>query len=430
VRDAERFRDILVDPDFCGFDEVTLLANEDTATAKRTLERCVRVSEPGDLILFYYNGHGRLDRDGTLALAMPATDSEILRASSLLADEIKGLFNLSRASQRIMILDCCYSGAVDSHGFKGTVTDSITSLAQQFTGSFLLTASRRFERAWELDEQQAGALTEALVDGVRSGAAAPAASDHITLGQLAAYVRQSVPASSPQQPEYWDNGGIGEIFFAKKARRLDSAWAAGARRMVTNYVAKSILDEELAEELREVIGATDRERHADRLRLIDRLAAKEIQVSAFVGAWARVKDAQASPPPAPPRSPSSRREGQIAPPEPLSPPLAEKSHSGPTPPGGPMPPPISQSAPTGASFVGIIIFVSAITLLLFGMFNLINERTQPASNTVADFGVDSTENSVTEINGADLTGDTNTAMDSNALSEPSVNNIESNTTGM
>jgi len=382
VRDAERFRDVLADPRLCGFDEVDLIANEDSAGAKRRLERCARLSEPGDLILFYYNGHGKLDRDGSLALAMPESDSDILRATSLGADEVKSLFNLSRASQRVMILDCCYSGAADSHGFKGGLLDSINALAQQFTGSFLLTASRRFERAWELEAQRAGALTEALVEGVRTGAAAPPGSDQITLAQLAAYVRRSVPATSPQQPEYWDSGGIGEVVFARKLRAFDAAWVTRARRLVTGYVRSQVLDEELAEELREVIGASDRTRHAERLALIDRLVARDIRVSAFVTAWARTRDAAPAPTPPPSPPPSSARS--------LAPRLAG-GQSG----AGPPPPPSSDDAVSRMAApkskwpaVMVALLLAAIVMLLFAIVTDSLRNAGGTANNTATTGLE------------------------------------------
>ncbi len=304
VRDAERFRDVLANPQLCGFERVALLPDQPTAAARRALEKEARDSEPGDLLLFYYSGHGRLDRDGALALVMPESDPEYLGATSLISDELKRLFNLSRASQKVMILDCCYSGAAGAQGFKGSLADSIQSMAQQFSGSFLLTASRRFERAWELEEEQAGALTGALVEGVTSGNASTSASDHVTLAELAAYARRSMVAGGvAQQPEYWDNGGIGGLHFSKKPARFDRAWARRVRAMVNRLVANRILDEHLADNIRDAINLREDPRYAAEVALVDRLQKKEIEFTAFLRAWSQVDRPAAPPPPPPPRPP-------------------------------------------------------------------------------------------------------------------------------
>lgn len=294
VQDAERFRDVLVDHDLCAFDEVALLANEPIATVRRSLERVARESEPGDLLLFYYSGHGQLDRDGALALAMPDSDTKVLGATSLISDEIKRLFNISRAAQKVIILDCCYSGALGSPDIKGTLGGSIQSVAQQLSGSFLLTASKRFERAFELEQEKAGALTQALVEGVRTGSASASGGEHITLTELASYAQKSVLASgASQQPEYWDNGGIGGLDFSKKPARFDLGWMRNARAMVTRYVGAHILDDDLADEIRGVIASPDRVRHAQRLRLVDRLLRKNMSVNVFTSAWPLTEDGAA-----------------------------------------------------------------------------------------------------------------------------------------
>jgi uncharacterized caspase-like protein len=285
TRDAERLKEILADPALGGFDTVDLMANEPSRVARIALEKTARDCEPGDLLLFYFSGHGKLDRDGSLALAMPDSDTRVLGATSLVSDEIKRIFNLSRAAQKIMILDCCYSGAVGAEGFKGGMSDSIDSLAQQFHGSFLLTASQRFERAWENETKGGGALTEALIEGVRTGAAGMSSREHVTLSEIASYVKRSVPQDSPQQPEYWDNGGIGDLIFSKKPLSFDAEWARKARALVTRYVNTNIFDEELAESIRDVIRKRDDPSEADRLLLIERLARRDLQISSFIHLW-------------------------------------------------------------------------------------------------------------------------------------------------
>jgi hypothetical protein len=61
----------------------------------------------------------------------------------------------------------------------------------------------------------ASVLTHALIDGVRSGAVARPGADAITLSEIGEYLMRVVPKRSPQQPRFWDFGGVGATPFAR-----------------------------------------------------------------------------------------------------------------------------------------------------------------------------------------------------------------------
>ena len=65
-----------------------------------------------DLLLLYYTGHGIKDtRDGELYLALAGTDENDPWPASLRASEIKRQLNFSDSGRKLVILDCCHSGA-------------------------------------------------------------------------------------------------------------------------------------------------------------------------------------------------------------------------------------------------------------------------------------------------------------------------------
>ncbi|HEX6376554.1 MAG TPA: caspase family protein [Allosphingosinicella sp.] len=307
VRDATRLREVLLDPELCFFDEAVLIADGTASEAVRALEGCARASEADDLLLFYYSGHGQLDRDGTLALAMPDSEIDYLSTTSLISEELKRLFRMSRAAQKIMILDCCYSGAASDAQFKGSLNETIKALGHQIAGSFLLTASQRFEPAFESAKAEGGALTSCFVEGIKTGAAAPAEAEAITLTQLASYVRRTVPTLGAQQPQSWDLGGVGELVLARKKSRFDDRWASRARQVVTKYEKTRRVDEDLAEEMREAIRRRKEAAHRSQVELIDRLMTGDIAVTSFGRAWDKTgsrpppeePERIAEPPPAP-----------------------------------------------------------------------------------------------------------------------------------
>ena len=78
-------------------------------------------------------------------------------------DEILALANQSQAKNKVVILDCCHSGALGSSTIAGG------NIAQLSEGLSVLTASRDSEYAMEVDG--AGVFTSLLIDGLKGGAA-------------------------------------------------------------------------------------------------------------------------------------------------------------------------------------------------------------------------------------------------------------------
>lgn len=103
TNDARQFRKIMRN----ATSNITLLTSEN-ATSSSTLDKLrtfAAGTKPGDRIIFFYSGHGASPDEGTAGLFM--SDGRVLPYSSLL----KALHS-SKASEKIVILNCCYSGAI------------------------------------------------------------------------------------------------------------------------------------------------------------------------------------------------------------------------------------------------------------------------------------------------------------------------------
>jgi putative transcriptional regulator len=83
--------------------------------------------EPDGLLLVYYGGHGLIDpRTGELHLAVGRSDPETVYADALPYGWLRRAVLDSRASRRVVILDCCYGGrALDSMGPRGPVSAEV-----------------------------------------------------------------------------------------------------------------------------------------------------------------------------------------------------------------------------------------------------------------------------------------------------------------
>ena len=102
---------VISDPELGGFAAArctTLLNPVDGRAVYEVLRG--PAAEATDTFLVYFTGHGLLSSRGELYLAVANTDPDALSVSALAFDVIKEVFRKSPAVNRILILDCCYSG--------------------------------------------------------------------------------------------------------------------------------------------------------------------------------------------------------------------------------------------------------------------------------------------------------------------------------
>lgn len=133
-----------------------------------------------DMALFYFSGHGYIKSTGGYLVTKDASRYD----EGVLMDEILNLANQSKAKNKIIILDCCHSGALGSPNITGN------NLAQLSEGLSVLTASRDSESALEING--AGVFTSLVVDALKGGAAD--LRGNITPGSLYAYVDEALGA--------------------------------------------------------------------------------------------------------------------------------------------------------------------------------------------------------------------------------------------
>lgn len=137
-------------------------------------------SNYSDMALLYFSGHGYIKNTGGYLV----TTDAIKYDEGVSMDEILSLANSSKARNKVIILDCCHSGAM------GTPSISGSSIAQLSDGMSVLTASRESESAMEING--AGVFTSLLIDALKGGAAD--IRGNITPGSLYAYIDEALGA--------------------------------------------------------------------------------------------------------------------------------------------------------------------------------------------------------------------------------------------
>ncbi len=219
--DVGALADVLLDPEVGGFQDAKLLVNLSAASVRRAIANFYASKARDDLLLLYFSGHGVLDDQGRLYLAVKDTERSLLRATGIPAAYITDEMNNSRSQRQVLILDCCHSGAF-ARGAKGATGASVGT-ATAFEGSgfgrVVLTATDATQYAWEgeqiIGEAQSSLFTHHLINGISSGAADLNHDGRISVDELYDYTYGEVVRLTPQQtPGKWSYKEQGEIIIA------------------------------------------------------------------------------------------------------------------------------------------------------------------------------------------------------------------------
>jgi uncharacterized caspase-like protein len=202
AHDAEALAAVLEDPDIAGF-EVTTLINEPHHRVGEAIGDFYRHRRRDDLTLLYFTGHGLKDDSGRLYLAMANTRRDSLLFTALSAEQIDQAMTDCASRQKVLVLDCCYSGAFPA-GRIAKADPEVHALERfQGRGRTVLTASDATQYSFEGNEVHGEAarsvFTRYLVAGLRDGSADLDGDGDITLDELYSFVYERVVEELPQQ---------------------------------------------------------------------------------------------------------------------------------------------------------------------------------------------------------------------------------------
>lgn len=153
---------------------------EKNVTSKARLRELIEECFAGDpdIALFYYSGHGYMDSVGGFLVTPDYTVFDY----GVSLQDVLTIANQSRAKEKIIILDSCYSG------FMGNINTTGQQTAVINEGVTILTASRSDETSKEVNGH--GVFTSLLIEAL-SGSAADV-TGHITPGGIYAYIDKAL----------------------------------------------------------------------------------------------------------------------------------------------------------------------------------------------------------------------------------------------
>ncbi len=242
VPDAERLRLLLIRPDVGPY-EVTMLSDADQRAQRVAIERYFQSADADDTLLLFLSGHGDKDADGDLYFLAQDSDRDLLSSTAIGANFVSRQAARSRAGQKVLLIDTCYSGAfAKGHVFKsasGAISaedfgDSASSGGGR--GTAIITAASSTQLASEADAggRMQSRFTRHLIEGIETGAADANGTGTITLDELFDYVRGALRKEGPGQEPKRLNAIDGDMVIARNPVRRAAPLAAGLLRKIAS----------------------------------------------------------------------------------------------------------------------------------------------------------------------------------------------------
>ena len=241
ILDVEAMRRVLEHPDMGAFDQVTVLPNPDKGSMEKAVDDLFADRQKDDLVLLYFSGHGLKAQNARFFLSTRDTgrdqNGDFRRATALAASKLQEYITDSRSQRQIIILDCCFSGAlVQGMPIKGEL-----NIQEELGGKgrAILTSSSPIEYSFESDNNDLSIYTKYLVEGIETGAADKDGDQLISVNELHEYaserVKEAAPAMTPKF--YLSLEGEDTIYLAK------SPLAANDPIFIYREKVREILDE-------------------------------------------------------------------------------------------------------------------------------------------------------------------------------------------
>ncbi|NCR75040.1 MAG: ABC transporter substrate-binding protein [Microcystis aeruginosa K13-06] len=204
ILDVEAMRRVLEHPDMGAFDQVTVLSNPDKGSMEKAVEVLFADRQRDDLVLLYFSGHGLKDQKARFFLSTRDTGRDqkgnFSLATALAATKLQEYITDSHSKRQIIILDCCFSGAL----VLGMPIKGEFNIQEELGGKgrAILTSSSPIEYSFESEDKDLSIYTKYLVEGIETGAADKDGDQLISVNELHEYaserVKEAAPAMTPK----------------------------------------------------------------------------------------------------------------------------------------------------------------------------------------------------------------------------------------
>jgi metacaspase-1 len=197
--DARKFADLFIAQDGKTYGHVipiVLVDKEATVPAiTGALDDVQRKAQTGDVVVFFFSGHGHFTPESGYLLITHETQVKNLSATALAGNELARRLASIRGSV-VLALDTCQAGAFGAdkqvHAITGPgdLTGLVNQLSSSEQGVVVLSSSAEDQSSFEDEDDKQGIFTKAIAEGLTGGAAQ---NGRITCVSLQNWIIKRVP---------------------------------------------------------------------------------------------------------------------------------------------------------------------------------------------------------------------------------------------
>jgi len=191
----------------CGYDEKRVLTLTDDRQEAHlrplriNLDQKIRgwlsLAAEGDTVFVFFSGHGFLDERGQGFLAPQDCQLDNLGLSALRTDDLRDMLRQCKATQKILVLDCCHAGAGKGE-VAGSSSQEIGGAFKSAAGLVTIASCRKKETSLEWEKQGQGLFTHFLSAGL-GGAADFDRNGIVDNLELYRYLADEVPTTAQRE---------------------------------------------------------------------------------------------------------------------------------------------------------------------------------------------------------------------------------------
>jgi formylglycine-generating enzyme required for sulfatase activity len=289
--DVDRLDEVLKDPARGAFTDTVVLKNPLYLDAIIQIRQMLKKASVNDLSLIYYAGHGKQDLYGRLCLAMTNTRIDLLEDTSVPLERIKTMMTESPLKKKVLILDCCFSGLAGD-AFRSGVDDQLNMISRG-GGTYIMTATDKYESARERESEGHGVFTRHLIEGIRTGDADLNEDGWITMDELYNYVHDQVCQEGCQEPMKWNMNVKGEVVIARSGKSMGKKRYTQIRDRLLDLARQDILTDAMLSQAIAVNAMKVSDMSGDQLRyheLLSRFQDRDITGSEFIIEWHKLSE--------------------------------------------------------------------------------------------------------------------------------------------
>ncbi len=230
------FRDVLIDPTLGGWvaDRCVVLPEPLSA---QDVYRAIRKSAAAatDTLLVYFAGHGMIGTRNELYLCLPDTEPDELWFTALAYEQLREAVADSRATKKVVILDCCFSGRAlaDQAGNDESIIGQVG-----IQGTYILTATAANAVALAPADHQYTAFTGNLLHLLRTGI--PGGPELLTFAALFPHLKHALDIRGLPNPRQQGNDTIEHLALTRNLAYPLSSTRSSASSILPDTAPPSV----------------------------------------------------------------------------------------------------------------------------------------------------------------------------------------------